>query len=291
MNSKAYLLLVGTAAILALAIGLFLEPVLPPAWQRFFLMGRPSPSAAGSGPAGASSARSASQARLQAGSPGADAARRTGTALSASASARNEAFKRLVRQRIVELEADYKPFLDKLPPDKAAKLRQLLVDSKEALLDGIFDRQSNGATGAELASFDQDSSRALNEQIRELLGDDGYQAYRDFTTVLPYVKEGEQISTRLYAENIPATPDQISALVQAMLTAPKPPSMDLVANGSLTVAAYDQAISASSAAFLTSAASILSADQVKVLQAYEEESRAKYLRAANHLSTAGKTGN
>lgn len=198
--------------------------------------------------------------------------------------ARRESLARLQRQKEVEVMIDYKPFFERVPPDKLDAFKKILLAEKVGLLEPLLEAQLSGASLRDQKELVTNAQADANSKIKDLLGSDGYQAYSDYTKAVPYVKAVDTISDRFYAANVPLSEDQRSALTSALISSPPPTAFKLTEGNSEQLrAAYAASLQSASDKFIANSSSILNQAQIKVLRDYENDQKGKALFTFNRL--------
>jgi hypothetical protein len=105
----------------------------------------------------------------------------------------------------------------KVSPEVKDKLRELLTDtqmrnveSAGAMLSG--DKEQ----AAEATAKINEARKASDEQIKTLLGEDGFAEYQDYQKNIGERMQLDQLKTRMAADNTPLRDDQFSQLLQVM---------------------------------------------------------------------------
>ena len=106
-----------------------------------------------------------------------------------------------------------------LTPDQTAQLKDLLqkkmlvgADAGMSMLDDSLDATQR----AELTKQSKTQTEDYDAQIKQLLGNDNYQAFQTYETTTPDRTTISQFSDQLASSATPLSPDQQSQLMQAM---------------------------------------------------------------------------
>lgn len=198
---------------------------------------------------------------------------------------RNEAVARMLKQKRFEVMADFKPFIDRLPQDKADEFKRLLLAERVDPLEQLMQAQAAGASLADQKDLLGKARADAEGKIKDLLGNDDYQAYADFAKVLPSVKAVEAVSERMYAANVPLNEDQRSGLTQAVIAATPKTSLD-VRNTDLDTArvTYRSNLENASNTLIAKSSGVLNETQITVLREYENDQIEKALASFDRLA-------
>jgi len=106
-----------------------------------------------------------------------------------------------------------------LTPDQAAQLKDLLEKKLLAVGDtslSLLDGSADAAQRAELAKQIKSQTDEYDAQIKQLLGDDNYQAFAAYEKTTPDRMTVSQFGDQLTGSASPLSPDQQQQLIQAM---------------------------------------------------------------------------
>lgn len=107
-----------------------------------------------------------------------------------------------------------------LSPEKVDQLKKLLLDRQNVVRDVINAGRERGLgmqeLQANLPAMVEKTNAAVDENIRGLLGDEGFGQYQNYQTTLPERGIAEQLASRLISSNDPLSSPQLEQLVQTL---------------------------------------------------------------------------
>ncbi len=107
-----------------------------------------------------------------------------------------------------------------LPTDQLEQLKTLLVDRQSAALDVLSVASAQGinalSSPEEMRSLARDTQTKADNDIRNLLGEQGFTQYQGYEQTLPQRAIADQLAQRLSYTSTPLTPDQREQMVQVL---------------------------------------------------------------------------
>ncbi|MCC6415175.1 MAG: hypothetical protein IT582_04625 [Opitutaceae bacterium] len=180
------------------------------------------------------------------------------------------------------LDQEYAALFKKmrLTPDQLDQFKNLLVEKQRALADVVAAVREQGIDPrANPADFRQivDSEREdINDSIRQLLGDAGFEAYQNYERTEPFRNVVTQLGTRLSYGSSPLTDTQGEQLVQVLADANqravRPGQTTPTGQPTANVAHRRNALNDEA---MVRAQSILSPDQYAALQDLQRQQQAR----------------
>jgi hypothetical protein len=98
-----------------------------------------------------------------------------------------------------------------LSKEDTEKLKDLFIEQQMNAMTQGLELMQNSTNRVELAKKAADDQKIQQEKIKELLGEDKYKQYQDYTSTL-----GERMMLNQFAAQTDAKPDQINQLLAAM---------------------------------------------------------------------------
>ncbi|QYM77593.1 hypothetical protein K0B96_09660 [Horticoccus luteus] len=192
-----------------------------------------------------------------------------------------EAQKLVAMQQRAALDGHYATLFKKLAltPAQLAQFKNLLVEKQSALIDVAAAARAQGINPrTDRDEFRQMVTQAQTEvdnNIRSVLGDDGYADYQQYQKTLPQRTAVDQFAQRLSYTSTPLTDAQTDQLVQILADTAATnanPASGLSARGNMLAS---MGVSMGGAQIsneaLTRAQGVLSPDQLTALQNYQQE--------------------
>lgn len=133
-----------------------------------------------------------------------------------------EAQRLLALQQKGALDANYADLFRRLnlTPAQLEEFKDLLVEKRTAVADVLAAARSQGLTGRdsrdEIRALVQDTQAEVDDHIRALLGDSGYQQYQNYERTQPQRAVTNTLEQRLSYTGTPLTPQQTDQLVQIL---------------------------------------------------------------------------
>jgi len=136
-----------------------------------------------------------------------------------------EAQRLLALQHKGRLDGNYAALFRRLnlSPEQLDHFKSLLVEKRTAMSDVMAAARSQGLTGREnrdeIRALVEATQAEIEDSIRALLGESGYQEYRQYEHTQPQRAIAEQLATRVsYLPGAQLTPQQADQLVQILAT-------------------------------------------------------------------------
>lgn len=108
----------------------------------------------------------------------------------------------------------------RLSPDKLDQLKQLLVDKQSTAMDVISAAHQQNligpGTGGDVRELVQQETAALDDSIRDLLGDTAFEEYQDFERTRAERSIVDRLASRLSYSDSPLDPAQTEALIDLL---------------------------------------------------------------------------
>lgn len=166
-----------------------------------------------------------------------------------------------------------------LPPDQLERLKDLLVERQTAGVDVLAAARSQGLSNrenrAEIRSLLEATQAEVDESIRALLGESGYQRYEYYNSTQPQRAAVGRLEQRLSYSTLPLSASQSEQLVQ--LLAAQSPSGTAAASPRFARAAFFGGGPGTPITdeLVTQAATILSPVQLDALRQLQQEQQAQ----------------
>jgi hypothetical protein len=162
----------------------------------------------------------------------------------------------------------------KLTPEAAARLRQLLASRENIpfLVETAIENDGMAQDAAMAEELTESENAKLDVQMKEVLGEDGYNKFIDYKNSMYQQGVATEIETRLRNLRLDLSDDQRQVLVNAHLQAEPTPFQSPAWNSDVaTFDRYFQEQDAILQSVLTTVGSKLSNDQRAEIQRYYEE--------------------
>lgn len=113
----------------------------------------------------------------------------------------------------------------KLSPAELEKLKDLLTERQMSSLDVMTAARTQGVRPSEIPALMEKVQADMDQNIRQMLGDQRFERYQSFNQNFPSYSALEQIERRLSYTNAPLQPAQSDALLRVLIeTAPPGPA-------------------------------------------------------------------
>lgn len=165
-----------------------------------------------------------------------------------------------------------------LPPDQLERLKDLLVERQTAAVDVLAAARSQGLNNrenrGEIRSLLEAAQAEVDESIRALLGESGYQRYQYYNATQPQRAAVDRLEQRLSYSTLPLSHSQSEQLVQLLAAKPSSRTATVAARPGLAGMFGGQATTITDEV-VTQAATILSAVQLEALRQLQAEQQAQ----------------
>ena len=152
-----------------------------------------------------------------------------------------------VQQQIERVKNLWGGFYRALSPEQQAAALRHIRSQAETVFDMNLALHSQGTDwnglppSPELRAMAQEKEKARDAELKEALGDDLYQQWREYSQTIPEHTLLEQLAGKLYAGSTPLTPEQSKQLIQVLTANRYSPQSNLVGGIALSPKTYTDA--------------------------------------------------